>query len=169
MALILAWIVPLVAWLGHGYPLSPAWGSVLLAPILWTAGLVRGRRLLLPFGFLSFVALAASCTVGGRLLLGLALLGLSLLAWDCADFFRLPASARALAVRRQAFLWSGFVTGTGIALAIGASFLHLVVNFWALVGGMILVWMLFWLLLREITKAHGGETSGNRSVSEPIK
>lgn len=171
MALIIAWLTPILAWLSLGHPFHPGWALLFLPAILWTLGLFLSRRLPLFLGFLGFLAFAASCVVGGRVFLGLVLLGLDLFAWDCADLFRLPVlDPRQISrARRQTFLWAGLVAGTGVALGVGASLLRVPTNFWALVGGMILVWVLLWLWLRAAAGNHGGKTRGNRSVSAPTK
>lgn len=161
MPVILGLIGVLLAWLGWGHPLHPPWLLTLIPLGLWIAGLTTKIRTLFSLGFWGFVILSAILTVFGKTSLGLATLGVTILAWDGLSF----QGATLLGVAKR-YLWSTLTVGVGIGFALAALFLRVTVNFWAIMGVLFSAWFLLRLFAREAV--HGGERSGNRSKSAPM-
>lgn len=162
MALIFVLLAGGLAWVGQGHPLHPAWAGLALVPLGWAAGLRFGIRRLVGLGFVGLVALAAYCTMTGGILIGLGVLGLALMAWDGSAF---PMAAN---VPRQIFP-SALVVGTGLALTFAFSIPRFSLNFWALLGGLLLTGFVLWAWLREALQPPGGKANGNRSTSRPMR
>lgn len=162
MALIGAILAVLLAWIGQGRPLAPAWALAFLPVIFFSAGVALEKRVFSALGFFGLASLAMACTFHGDLAIGLGVLCLALFTWDCLPVHRFPSSERPKFFGgSRAWLWSGGVVGTGLALAFAISFVRFSVNFWALVGAAFLAWFTLRTIVRELV--HGGKANGNRS------
>lgn len=105
---------------------------------------------------MGLVALAAYCAMTGGILTGLGVLGLALMAWDGSAF-------------PMAILPSVSVVGTGLSLSFAFSIPRFSLNFWALLGGLLLAGFVLWAWLREALQPPGGKANGNRSTSRPMR
>lgn len=162
MALILVLLAEGLTWLGQGHPLHPAWAGLALVPLSWAAGLRFGLQRLVGLGFVGLVALAAYCTMAGGIPTGLGVLGLALMAWDASTFSMTEDVLKQISP-------SALVVGTGLALAFAFSIPRFSLNFWALLGGLLLTWLAIWAWLREAFQPPGGKANGNRSASESMR
>ena len=171
MALIFAWSAAFLAWAGNGFPAAIFWLSLLLPPLLCTLGYSLRRHAFLILGFVGLVGLAMELALVGELIFGLGTLALALFSWDFAEFSRYPSFERkALArLKLRALGWSAGAIGSGLVLAVAASFLRFSLSFWVLLGGLVLLWLLIRLWLREMQKLYGAESKGKRSLSGPME
>ncbi len=171
MALIFAWSAAFLAWAGNGFPAAIFWLSLLLPPLLCTLGYFLRRHAFWILGFVGLVGVAIELALVGQLLFGLGTLAFALFSWDFADFSRYPAveEKEMWRVKRRALGWSAGAIGSGLVLAVVASFLRFSLNFWVLLGGLVLLWLLLRFWLREMQNFYGTEAKGKRSLSGPMK
>jgi len=171
MALIFAWSAAFLAWAGNAFPTAVFWLALLLPPLFCTLGYSLHRHAFWVLGFVGLVGLAMELAVSGKLLFGLGTLALALFSWDFAGFSRyFPSEKREMRrIKLRAWGWSAGAIGSGLALAVGTSFLRFSLNFWIVLAGLVLIWLVLWLWLRELQKLYGAAAKGKRSLSGPMK
>jgi hypothetical protein len=169
MALMLAGMGVLLAWLGGGRPLHSAWALASSIPILFGLGAAFRRPWMVSLGFVGLLALAGAWALAGRALLAVGVVGLALLAWDSLSWSRLLPEQKRRGLREIFDLsrWSWLAIGLGVGLAVGASFLRVSLGFWGLVGLVLLFAVLLWAWIHTSLGDHGGKARGNRWTSAP--
>lgn len=152
MALIFAWSAVFLAWAGNTFPTAVFWLSLLLPPLFWTLGYFLRRHAFWILGFVGLVGLAMELALVGKLLLGLGTLALAIFSWDFAEFSRCLSFEKKemWRMKLRALRWSVGVIGSGLVLAVAASFLRFSLNFWVLLGALVFLWLLLRLWLREM-------------------
>jgi len=171
MALIFAWSAAFLAWAGSAFPTAVFWLTLLLPPLFCTLGYFLRRQVFWILGFVGLVGLAMELALVGKFLLGLGTLALALFSWDFAEFSRYPSSEEKeiWRMKLRALCWSAGAIGSGLVLAVAASFLRFSLNFWVLLGALVFLWLLLRLWLREMQNLYGAEAKGKRSLSRPTE